>query len=450
MTLLAPAPPLDQPYYGIPFLEACKRLVQKTFVFTGRASPSEYWLGGLGYFLAIIAGELVFALLSWLLTWIGYQTNSYGFFVLVIGLLGLGFFVLLILLILAQLSLAVRRLHDAGYPGAYYLFSLIPLAGSILLLVFVLNAPDPAGVRFDLPPGATRGYLFVPKGTSSIGPTGAPAGSGYGAPAPQGYTPQGYTMPTAAVAPAQGFAPSTGVAAPAVPLPGSFIPPVPVPPVPSALTVQPVPAAPAALVPPVPMPSAPSVPPVPAPAVPPVSSAPAVPSVPSPPVAPQAQAAPIAAPGPIQSIPGVVSSVPPLPAAPVVPAPAFVAVADDDDLDSTRISARQNGPWWIVLADGRQVPLGSSARLGRDPGVDPTDPTALLIRVDDPAKSISKTHVSVAVVTDGILITDLHSTNGTIVRSAGTSVVLAPEHPYCVTGDADVQLGDYVIQVRRG
>ncbi len=99
-----PAPPLDQPYYGIPFLEAQKRLVQKAFVYTGRASPSEYWFGGAlgGIFLAIIAGEIVFALLTSLLTWIGYQTNSYGLMALVTGLLGLCLWILIIALALAR------------------------------------------------------------------------------------------------------------------------------------------------------------------------------------------------------------------------------------------------------------------------------------------------------------------------------------------------------------
>lgn len=430
-----PAPPLDQPYYGIPFLEAQKRLVQKAFVYTGRASPSEYWFGALGIFLAIIAGEIVFALLTSLLTWIGYQTNSYGLMALVTGLLGLCLWILIIALALAQISLAVRRLHDAGDPGTYYLFSLIPFVGGIILLVFVLKAPSPLGQRYDLPPGMTRGYLFIPKSTASV------AGQSFGVPSPQGYsaTPE-YAAPAV---PSQGFAPSSGYTAPVVPAPAQAVPPIPMP---SSATAAVVPAAPPVPVPPVPEPGALVVPPVPA------ASAQLVPPVPAAPsVAPANPAnAAISMPaGPIQAVPGLAPSVPPVPVPAVASAVAQAAPVDDDDLDATRITAYPTGSWRIVLADGRQIPLGSSARLGRDPGADPSDPSALLIPVDDPAKSISKTHVSVTVVDGGILITDLHSTNGTVVRAAdGSQTALAPGAAYRVASDADVRIGEYPIQLR--
>ena len=34
------------------------------------------------------------------------------------------------------IAISVRRLHDIGRPGTYYLFVLIPLVGSIILLVW--------------------------------------------------------------------------------------------------------------------------------------------------------------------------------------------------------------------------------------------------------------------------------------------------------------------------
>lgn len=444
----ASAPPLDQPYYGIPFGAACKRLVQKAFVYTGRASPSEYWFAALGIFLAVVAGEVVLWLLDWLLlAAIAQSSGGYGAFLLISGLLGIVFWIAIAALSLAQISLAVRRLHDAGDPGTYVLFALIPFVGGIVLLVFLLKAPSPLGQQYDLPPGATRGYLFAPTGSVPASPAAGPGAPGYGVP----------PVPAAPSVSADGFAVSTGSGVPAVPMPGSSVPPLATAPA----LIPPVPAAPvfASPVPPVPVPSAPvlsvpsahvQVPATPAPfGVPPMPAAPA-PVATAPMVAHSVQSAPQPATAdPIQSIPGVVSAVPPMPAPLVVPttpalsmpATSVVASAADDDLDSTRISARPTGSWRLVLADGRQVSLVSSARLGRDPGGDPSNPSALLVPVDDPAKSISKTHAVLAVVADGILITDLHSTNGTIVRTAdGAQTALAPDAPYRVSADAELQI----------
>jgi uncharacterized membrane protein YhaH (DUF805 family) len=39
----APVPAMNKPYYGIPFVEACKRFFQKYAIFSGRASKSEFW-----------------------------------------------------------------------------------------------------------------------------------------------------------------------------------------------------------------------------------------------------------------------------------------------------------------------------------------------------------------------------------------------------------------------
>ncbi|MGN8025472.1 DUF805 domain-containing protein [Microbacterium sp. 22242] len=436
----ASEPPLDQPYYGIPFLKAGQRMVQKAFVYTGRASPSEYWFGVLWFVAGYFAGLILLGLMSVLLTQVA-DSSTYGIISLIIGFLYLVFWVAVLAFSLATIALSVRRLHDAGDPGTYYLFSLIPFAGGIVLLVFLLKAPSPLGLRFDLPPGITRGYLFVPAGTNSS--PGAAPGSGFTAPTALGYpAPDAGFVTTAApgyAAPVSGFAAPTipGYAAPSAPGKPASAPgfaPGAVPAVPA------MPAAPV-VVPPVPAAPALSVPPVPAAPVPPVPAAP-VPPVP--------------AVGPIQSIPGAVLSVPPVPsvapAAVVVPAnvAATLPSAADDDLDSTRLTARPTGSWRVLLADGRQIALGSSARLGRDPAADPADPSALLIPVDDPAKSISKTHVALSVASDGILITDVHSTNGSVVRTAdGAQTVLTPDAPYRVSADAELRIGDYVMHLQR-
>ena len=48
-----------------------------------------------------------------------------------------------------SLSLGVRRLHDTNQSGWLYLVSFIPYVGSIILIVLMAQASNPAGARFD-------------------------------------------------------------------------------------------------------------------------------------------------------------------------------------------------------------------------------------------------------------------------------------------------------------
>ncbi len=92
----------------VDFGEAIRRVFNHFADFNGRASLSEFWWGTL--FLFIV---------SWA-----------GAFIPLVNL------VLWIPIMIAQLALGVRRLHDTGREGAYILMGLIPCAGFIILLVF--------------------------------------------------------------------------------------------------------------------------------------------------------------------------------------------------------------------------------------------------------------------------------------------------------------------------
>ena len=94
--------------------EAIKRLFTNCFAFDGRASRSEYWWS---YLFMLILSPLV------LIPFIG-------------G-------VLMIVLFFPMISCGVRRLHDAGYSGMYYLFILIPFVGVAVLLVFLAQKSVP-------------------------------------------------------------------------------------------------------------------------------------------------------------------------------------------------------------------------------------------------------------------------------------------------------------------
>lgn len=85
--------------------------------FEGRARRSEYWYFVLFNFLS-----------SFLLV----------FLVFTLPFLGIAiYFLYAIGIIIPNLALIVRRLHDTNRSGWNFLFSLIPLAGAIIMLVFM-------------------------------------------------------------------------------------------------------------------------------------------------------------------------------------------------------------------------------------------------------------------------------------------------------------------------
>ncbi|MBS1907170.1 MAG: FHA domain-containing protein [Actinobacteria bacterium] len=302
----------------------------------------------------------------------------------------------------------------------------------------------------------------------SAPPVPAPS---HGVPSPDGFAVSVPSQPVSFDASGDGSTLPSEI--PPVPLPPSASSPsgsalLPLPPVPVAPASAPLPEAPAMPAPAVPSPSEP-VPPTsiaPAPVPLPPASAPVVspapvllPSAPAVPAKPIPQSASGLSGGLISSIPGpsiaapVVPSIPDAPAsgtAPVapVPVPAFDE-PEDDDLDATRVATPAPAVWLFVLADGRSFPITALLRLGRDPIADQAEPGALLVPLADPAKSISKTHAEVRLGTSGLLVRDLHSTNGTVVVVEGVPTQVAPERPQPITADAELRLGEYAIRILR-
>ena len=72
------------------------------------------------------------------------------------------------------------------------------------------------------------------------------------------------------------------------------------------------------------------------------------------------------------------------------------------------------------------------------------------VAVEDPARSVSKTHALVEAARDGISITDLHSTNGVRIRTDDVEPhELAPGIPAVVLPGSSLLLGDLELRVER-
>ncbi len=138
---------LSRPLYGASFGQAVGRFFRKYATFTGRASRSEFWWVRL--FLVVLS--VVVALPASLIVGLTSERRFNG--TLVYSPVGIAATVVAILiavaLLIPEVALTVRRLHDANYSGWYYLLGLVPSVGGIIILILTLSSSRPEGVRFD-------------------------------------------------------------------------------------------------------------------------------------------------------------------------------------------------------------------------------------------------------------------------------------------------------------
>ncbi len=101
-------------------------LKNKYAQFDGRATRSEYWYFVLFSFIAyIVAGFLD-----------GFLFNLTGGLPILTIILGLG-------LLVPSIAVGVRRLHDIGKSGWWYLIAIVPIVSLILIAFFVMDSkPD--------------------------------------------------------------------------------------------------------------------------------------------------------------------------------------------------------------------------------------------------------------------------------------------------------------------
>lgn len=127
-------------------------------------------------------------------------------------------------------------------------------------------------------------------------------------------------------------------------------------------------------------------------------------------------------------------------AAPIIAVPGGL-----DDVEAYTIARPRRGSSSeesprLRFDDGTELTVSDLVLVGRDPAAADGEMTAQLVPLDDPTRGLSKTHAALAVVDGRLVVTDRHSTNGTVVRSAtGTERT-------CVPGDpTPVAIGDIVV-----
>lgn len=138
-------------------------------------------------------------------------------------------------------------------------------------------------------------------------------------------------------------------------------------------------------------------------------------------------------------------------AVPRTPAPIVHHPADDHTV--FRVQAPRTEPTIALrLPGGQAVAIDRDTLLGRDPAPMPGAAGApRLVPVEDPLRQISKTHLLVRLADDGLLVEDLHSTNGTKLQLPGApSTPLVPAVAVLAPLGSWVRLGSLAIEVVAG
>ncbi len=98
------------------FTESISICIKKYFTLEGRASKSEFWwfqlLWTASFFISFI-----------------FETEPVTYF----------FMGVIIIIFIPLFTVGVRRLHDTGKSGFYYLWTLVPFIGSLIVLAFMLG-----------------------------------------------------------------------------------------------------------------------------------------------------------------------------------------------------------------------------------------------------------------------------------------------------------------------
>lgn len=140
----AKAAPKNTSKRDVGFVEAYKLYWKNYTKFSGRASLKEFWYVILWEVLLGVGIYIITSLISAGFGFVSYLTGAEGVSLISMILASLTSIVLFgweIANIIPALAIIWRRLHDTGKSGAWFFISFVPLAGGIILLVFLCGTP---------------------------------------------------------------------------------------------------------------------------------------------------------------------------------------------------------------------------------------------------------------------------------------------------------------------
>ncbi|MER2149981.1 MAG: DUF805 domain-containing protein [Candidatus Limivicinus sp.] len=113
----------------IDYVKLC--LLEKYADFSGRASRGEYW-----------SFALTASVITGVLNSLGRNSNVLSIIAYLVSLA----------VLLPNIAVAVRRLHDIGKKGTWYLLALIPIVGWVILIIWFCKEGDPGENEYGVNP----------------------------------------------------------------------------------------------------------------------------------------------------------------------------------------------------------------------------------------------------------------------------------------------------------
>lgn len=108
--------------------------------FNGRARRKEFWMFGLMSFLIVLAAYIL----------IGISIVAEAPVLAVVCYVLIAIYSLAILI--PTLAVSVRRLHDIGKSGVWYLINFVPVIGSIWFLILMITDSQPGANQYGANP----------------------------------------------------------------------------------------------------------------------------------------------------------------------------------------------------------------------------------------------------------------------------------------------------------
>ena len=133
---------------------------------------------------------------------------------------------------------------------------------------------------------------------------------------------------------------------------------------------------------------------------------------------------------------------------PLTPVPAASAQTATPSLPSASSAAPALSVRLVPLLGGNPIVIHEPTVVGRDPDNISAYPGAERVALDDPTRSVSKTHAAIFPLLDGVWVTDLHSTNGTRVEYRdGRNVEAVPDKALSALEGSTIYFGRIAFKV---
>ena len=118
-------------------LDYFKKYWVNAFDFKGKATRKEYWMTVLSIFVFVLILGIIIGIVFPIRFEIDYFEGTYKITGNPVGIMI--YYLWVLANVIPSISIVVRRLHDIGKSGWYYLILFIPIGGPIIMLAYLVT-----------------------------------------------------------------------------------------------------------------------------------------------------------------------------------------------------------------------------------------------------------------------------------------------------------------------